>query len=125
MRMLALMLVHRWGRGAVGSAPRWHRGGRGFESHRLHQNSSRRFPEKSRRKFSFAKTLVIVRTWGAAVLRPYVFCSEDRLGGGGDGVEFARGFPQRDVGFEFAHHFFEGGEVEGLGAVADGFFGVR
>src|SRR5271167_2960838 len=27
----------RWGRGAVGSAPRWHRGGRGFESHRLHQ----------------------------------------------------------------------------------------
>ena len=27
-----------WGRGAVGSAPRWHRGGRGFESHRLHQN---------------------------------------------------------------------------------------
>ena len=25
-----------WGRGAVGSAPRWHRGGRGFESHRLH-----------------------------------------------------------------------------------------
>jgi hypothetical protein len=26
----------RWGRGAVGSAPRWHRGGRGFESHRLH-----------------------------------------------------------------------------------------
>jgi hypothetical protein len=30
----------RWGRGAVGSAPRWHRGGRGFESHRLHQNKS-------------------------------------------------------------------------------------
>jgi hypothetical protein len=29
--------VLRWGRGAVGSAPRWHRGGRGFESHRLHQ----------------------------------------------------------------------------------------
>ena len=29
----------RWGRGAVGSAPRWHRGGRGFESHRLHQLS--------------------------------------------------------------------------------------
>src|SRR5579859_1618443 len=29
----------RWGRGAVGSAPRWHRGGRGFESHRLHQYS--------------------------------------------------------------------------------------
>ena len=29
----------RWGRGAVGSAPRWHRGGRGFESHRLHQFS--------------------------------------------------------------------------------------
>src|SRR2546427_7985026 len=28
----------RWGRGAVGSAPRWHRGGRGFESHRLHQS---------------------------------------------------------------------------------------
>src|SRR5260370_15139241 len=27
----------RWGRGAGGSAPRWHRGGRGFESHRLHQ----------------------------------------------------------------------------------------
>ena len=27
----------RWGRGAVGSAPRWHRGGRGFESLRLHQ----------------------------------------------------------------------------------------
>src|SRR5216684_9015476 len=31
--------VIRWGRGAVGSAPRWHRGGRGFESHRLHQFS--------------------------------------------------------------------------------------
>jgi hypothetical protein len=31
------------------------------------------------------------------------------LGGGGDGVEFARGFPQRDVGFEFAHHFVETG----------------
>src|SRR5712672_228504 len=30
-------VVIRWGRGAVGSAPRWHRGGRGFESHRLHQ----------------------------------------------------------------------------------------
>src|SRR2546427_2946987 len=30
----------RWGRGAVGSAPRWHRGGRGFESHRLHQLSN-------------------------------------------------------------------------------------
>src|SRR6266404_9429250 len=29
----------RWGRGAVGSAPRWHRGGRGFESHRLHQKN--------------------------------------------------------------------------------------
>src|SRR5271167_4903421 len=29
-------VVPRWGRGAVGSAPRWHRGGRGFESHRLH-----------------------------------------------------------------------------------------
>ena len=29
----------RWGRGAVGSAPRWHRGGRGFESHRLHQTA--------------------------------------------------------------------------------------
>ena len=28
----------RWGRGAVGSAPRWHRGGRGFESLRLHQS---------------------------------------------------------------------------------------
>ena len=27
----------RWGRSAVGSAPRWHRGGRGFESPRLHQ----------------------------------------------------------------------------------------
>src|SRR5215469_14176604 len=27
----------RWGRGAVGSAPRWHRGGRGFESHLFHQ----------------------------------------------------------------------------------------
>src|SRR2546428_12943921 len=27
----------RWGRGAAGSAPRWHRGGRGFEPHRLHQ----------------------------------------------------------------------------------------
>ena len=52
-------------------------------------------------------------------------CTGDRLGGGGDGVEFARGFPQGDVGFEFAHHFFEAGEVERLGAVADGFFGVR
>ena len=31
--------VIRWGRGAVGSAPRWHRGGRGFESHRLHQKN--------------------------------------------------------------------------------------
>src|SRR5215472_9802302 len=30
-------MLARWGRGAVGSAPRWHRGGRGFESHRLHQ----------------------------------------------------------------------------------------
>src|SRR5271168_1373428 len=38
--MLALhAVVLRWGRGAVGSAPRWHRGGRGFESHRLHQNT--------------------------------------------------------------------------------------
>src|SRR6266436_2208684 len=35
--MLGLVLFLRWGRGAVGSAPRWHRGGRGFESHRLHQ----------------------------------------------------------------------------------------
>src|SRR6266478_870434 len=34
--MLGLVLFLRWGRGAVGSAPRWHRGGRGFESHRLH-----------------------------------------------------------------------------------------
>ena len=33
----------RWGRGAVGSAPRWHRGGRGFESHRLHQISPIQF----------------------------------------------------------------------------------
>ena len=32
-----LLEYSRWGRGAVGSAPRWHRGGRGFESHRLHQ----------------------------------------------------------------------------------------
>src|SRR5690242_3758244 len=32
-----LSVLLRWGRGAVGSAPRWHRGGRGFESHRLHQ----------------------------------------------------------------------------------------
>ena len=31
------VLIQRWGRGAVGSAPRWHRGGRGFESLRLHQ----------------------------------------------------------------------------------------
>src|SRR6266699_3329183 len=31
----------RWGRGAVGSAPRWHRGGRGFESLRLHQISKK------------------------------------------------------------------------------------
>src|ERR1700674_1524726 len=30
----------RWGRGAVGSAPRWHRGGRGFESPRLHQSKT-------------------------------------------------------------------------------------
>src|SRR5258708_3597645 len=34
-----LEVILRWGRGAVGSAPRWHRGGRGFESHRLHQFS--------------------------------------------------------------------------------------
>src|ERR1700757_2228945 len=26
-----------WGRSAVGSAPRWHRGGHGFEPRRLHQ----------------------------------------------------------------------------------------
>src|SRR5579862_1943251 len=32
--------VSRWGRGAVGSAPRWHRGGRGFESHRLHHSQT-------------------------------------------------------------------------------------
>src|SRR5712692_10752843 len=36
--MLNLKTFFRWGRGAVGSAPRWHRGGRGFESHRLHQS---------------------------------------------------------------------------------------
>ena len=35
----------RWGRGAVGSAPRWHRGGRGFESHRLHQRYNHTCPE--------------------------------------------------------------------------------
>src|SRR5271167_1770105 len=35
--MLALETFVRWGCGAVGSAPRWHRGGRGFESHQLHQ----------------------------------------------------------------------------------------
>src|SRR5215469_9229276 len=35
--VLALNGHFGWGRGAVGSAPRWHRGGRGFESHRLHQ----------------------------------------------------------------------------------------
>ena len=39
--MLALETqFFRWGRGAVGSAPRWHRGGRGFESHRLHQTQN-------------------------------------------------------------------------------------
>src|SRR5271163_2207222 len=37
--MLALETLFRWGCGAVGSAPRWHRGGRGFESHQLHQIS--------------------------------------------------------------------------------------
>src|SRR6266852_4057900 len=38
----------RWGRGAVGSAPRWHRGGRGFESHRLHHLKKRKkLPQKT------------------------------------------------------------------------------
>jgi hypothetical protein len=38
----------RWGRGAVGSAPRWHRGGRGFESHRLHHlKNSKNLPQKT------------------------------------------------------------------------------
>lgn len=42
--MLALETqFFRWGRGAVGSAPRWHRGGRGFESHRLHQTPQNSF----------------------------------------------------------------------------------
>src|ERR1700691_1687100 len=46
--MLALhAVVLRWGRGAVGSAPRWHRGGRGFESHRLHQLFSQLSPDPS------------------------------------------------------------------------------
>jgi hypothetical protein len=36
----AIKLFHQadtWGRSAVGSAPRWHRGGHGFEPRRLHQ----------------------------------------------------------------------------------------
>src|SRR5713226_2680065 len=38
----------RWGRGAVGSAPRWHRGGRGFESHRFHHlKKPKNLPEKT------------------------------------------------------------------------------
>src|SRR5712691_3206694 len=44
--MSGLVLFLRWGRGAVGSAPRWHRGGRGFESHRLHQLNQRTYPRK-------------------------------------------------------------------------------
>src|SRR5712691_6971734 len=38
--------ISRWGRGAVGSAPRWHRGGRGFESHRLHHLNQRTYLRK-------------------------------------------------------------------------------
>jgi hypothetical protein len=41
---------------------------------------------------------------------------------GGEGFALARGFPQRDVGAQVEHHFLELNEVEGLGAVADGFF---
>src|SRR5262252_7981927 len=39
-------LLAGWGRGAVGSAPRWHRGGRGFESLRLHQSRRVWCPER-------------------------------------------------------------------------------
>src|SRR5580698_8422518 len=101
MRMLALMLVHRWGRGAVGSAPRWHRGGRGFESHRLHQNFACPFTatNSATKKGSCGH--------GRSVLRPCVILPW--LGSGGDGIDSARGLPQGDVGFEFAHHFVEGG----------------
>src|SRR6266403_1150012 len=44
--MLGLVLFLRWGRGAVGSAPRWHRGGRGFESHRLNHLNQRTYLRK-------------------------------------------------------------------------------
>ena len=104
--MLALMLVHRWGRGAVGSAPRWHRGGRGFESHRLHQIPVWNSLHKAR-KIRFRENSFDLADMGRSVLRPYVILPW--LGGGGDGVEFGRGLPQGDVRFEFAHHFVEGG----------------
>ena len=47
-RMLTSLYRPGWGRGAVGSAPRWHRGGRGFESHRLHHlKNSKNLPQKT------------------------------------------------------------------------------
>jgi hypothetical protein len=42
--------------------------------------------------------------------------------GGGEGFALARCLPQIDVGAQVAHHSLELNEIQGLGAVADGFF---
>src|SRR5208282_399089 len=47
--LVLILVALRWGRGAVGSAPRWHRGGRGFESHRLHQRIGPMRPGETRK----------------------------------------------------------------------------
>ena len=94
------------------------------------------------RTFFAVVSAYILRTRDGATLRPYMSVADGLVeaspGGvslartqtktelgsrcSGDGVELARGFPQCDVGFQLTHHFVEAGEVEGLSAIADGFF---
>ena len=45
------------------------------------------------------------------------------LRGGGEGFGFARRSPKGDVGLQVLHHFLELRQVQGLRAIADGFFG--
>src|SRR5215472_17130134 len=65
-------LLAGWGRGAVGSAPRWHRGGRGFESLRLHQSPRVWCPQRewTSNRLKIGALIRTVRPRGTLVVFP-------------------------------------------------------